>query len=57
MRTAPVFMLVTTFLLLANAAAAQQPSGSNPVASVPELMKSVVIPESKRRASSSRWRR
>ncbi len=46
MRAAPVFARITVLALLATAAAAQQPSGSKPVASVPELMKSVVIPES-----------
>jgi len=46
MRTAAVLVLIIALFLLANAAAAQQPSGSKPVAGVPELMKSVVIPES-----------
>ena len=46
MKVIPALMHIAVLLLLANAAAAQQPSGSKPPASVLELMKSVVIPAS-----------
>ena len=46
MKAVPALMLITALLLLANATAAQQPSGSKPAAGVSGLMKSVVIPES-----------
>jgi hypothetical protein len=46
MRAVPVLVPIAVLLFLANAAAAQQPSGSRPAAGVLELMKSIVIPAS-----------
>jgi cytochrome c556 len=46
MRVFPVFVVIVVLLFFANRAAAQQPSGSKPAASVLGLMKSVIIPAS-----------